>query len=110
MVATVFILVLLLFFSPIISGCINFTVTRTSRKIDDIARTTRVLAITLEAIKRKLNTMPTISDLTNATNDAKAAVDAAALRVIDAQGSPVPQESIDAISAIKTDADAISPA
>jgi hypothetical protein len=54
--------------------------------------------------------MPTLDDLNTSVAAAKAAVDAAAQRVIDAQGNGIPQETIDNVNAIKTDADAISPA
>lgn len=53
--------------------------------------------------------MPTLADLNQAVTDAKDAVDAAAQRVIAAQGNAIPQETIDNVSAIKTDADAIAP-
>jgi hypothetical protein len=78
--------------------------------LDNIARTTRVIVINQQHIRERLNKMPTLDDLNTSVAAAKAAVDAAAQRVIDAQGNGIPQETIDNVNAIKTDADAISPA
>lgn len=71
---------------------------------------TACIAYKQTAILERLKTMPNLSDLDSAIAGAKAAVDAAAQRVIDAQGNGIPQQAIDNVDAIKAAADAIQPA
>ena len=101
---------LLLFISAVLLACIAYAVTRLEHNLQDVASGTRLILINQGAIRKRLKQMPSITDLDQAVADAKAAVDAAAQRVIDAAGNAVPQASIDNVNAIKADADAISPA